>query len=121
MEVYDRVAKVVAPKKIKLGVAEAELAVQMKKLNEKRAELKEVLGACGRIVVGSHCEMSSPPPPDKLQILNDQFEAMQTKKTNLEVNIDLCTKKLDRAEKLIGGLGGEKDRWSQAAKELGDK
>ena len=121
MEVYERVAKVVAPKKIKLGVAEAELAVQMKKLNEKRAELQEVLGACGRVVVGSHCEISSPPPPDKLQVLNDQFEAMQTKKTNLEVNIDLCTKKLDRAEKLIGGLGGEKDRWSQAAKELGDK
>lgn len=60
-------------------------------------------------------------PPDKLQALNDQFEAMQTKKENLEANIDLCTKKLDRAEKLIGGLGGEKDRWSQAAKELGER
>ena len=46
MDVYDRVAKVVAPKKIKLAEAEAELAVQMKKLNEKRAELKEVLGIC---------------------------------------------------------------------------
>ena len=46
---------------------------------------------------------------------------MQTKKENLEANIDLCTKKLDRAEKLIGGLGGEKDRWSQAAKELGER
>jgi len=42
MEVYERVAKVVAPKKIKLAGAEAELAVQMKKLNAKRAELKEV-------------------------------------------------------------------------------
>lgn len=59
--------------------------------------------------------------PDKLQVLNDQFQAMQTKKENLEANIDLCTKKLDRAEKLIGGLGGEKDRWSQAAKELGER
>ena len=44
MEVYDRVAKVVAPKKIALAEAEAELAVQMTKLNEKRAELKAVLG-----------------------------------------------------------------------------
>ena len=44
MDVYDRVARIVAPKKIKLAEAEAELAVQMKKLNEKRAELKEVLG-----------------------------------------------------------------------------
>jgi len=29
--------------------------------------------------------------------------------------VDLCEKKLDRAEKLIGGLGGEKDRWNSAA------
>jgi dynein heavy chain len=30
--------------------------------------------------------------------------------------VDLCAKKLDRAKKLIGGLGGEKDRWTEAAK-----
>ena len=47
MEVYERVAKVVAPKKIKLAEAEAELAVQMKMLNAKRAELKEVGVVCG--------------------------------------------------------------------------
>lgn len=46
---------------------------------------------------------------------------MQKKKENLESNIDLCTKKLDRAEKLIGGLGGEKDRWGQAAQDLGER
>ncbi len=56
---------------------------------------------------------------DKLQKLNDEFSAMTEKKAALEANIDLCTKKLGRAEKLIGGLGGEKDRWSLAAKELG--
>lgn len=44
MEVYDRVAKVVAPKKAKLAEAEGELATQMAKLNEKRAELKVILG-----------------------------------------------------------------------------
>lgn len=42
MEVYDRVAKVVAPKKAKLAIAQQELAVQMDKLNTKRAELKSV-------------------------------------------------------------------------------
>lgn len=48
MEVYDRVAKVVAPKKIKLAEAEAELSTQMANLNEKRAELKTILGRkCG--------------------------------------------------------------------------
>lgn len=42
MEVYDRVIKIVAPKKAKLAEAEAELAVQMDTLNEKRAQLQEV-------------------------------------------------------------------------------
>jgi len=36
----------------------------------------------------------------------------------LEEQVDLCEKKLDRAEKLIGGLGGEKDRWNGAAHDL---
>ena len=43
---------------------------------------------------------------------------MQQKKKDLEDNIDLCSKKLDRAEKLIGGLGGEKDRWTENASVL---
>ena len=34
--------------------------------------------------------------------------------------VDLCAKKLERAEKLIGGLGGEKQRWSAAAIHLQD-
>ncbi|XP_031567893.1 dynein heavy chain 3, axonemal-like [Actinia tenebrosa] len=101
MEVYDRVAKVVGPKKEKLAAAEAELAIQMEKLNLKRAQLKEVM--------------------DKLQALNDEFERMTNKKKELEHNIDLCEKKLDRAEKLIGGLGGEKERWTETAKMLEDK
>ena len=42
MDIYDKVAKVVAPKKIKLAEAESDLAVQMDKLNEKRSQLKEV-------------------------------------------------------------------------------
>ena len=45
MEVYDRIAKVVAPKKIALAAAESELAVQMEKLNEKRGEL-QVVSTC---------------------------------------------------------------------------
>lgn len=101
MEVYERVAKVVAPKKEKLKEAEEELAVQMQKLAVKRAELKEV--------------------EDRLQALNDTFEGMIQKKKDLEANIELCSQKLIRAEKLIGGLGGEKDRWTEAARLLGVK
>lgn len=42
MEVYDRVIKIVAPKKARLAEAEAELAAQMDTLNAKRAQLQEV-------------------------------------------------------------------------------
>lgn len=42
MDVYDKVARVVAPKKASLAEAEADLKVQMDKLAEKRAQLKEV-------------------------------------------------------------------------------
>ncbi|KAF4087720.1 hypothetical protein AMELA_G00073630 [Ameiurus melas] len=101
MEVYERVAKVVAPKKERLCKAEEELAVQMKTLAVKRGELKAV--------------------QDRLCSLNDTFAAMMQKKKDLEDNIELCSQKLIRAEKLIGGLGGEKDRWTEAARLLGIK
>ena len=42
MDQYDKVAKIVAPKKVKLLAAETELANQMSKLDGKRAQLKEV-------------------------------------------------------------------------------
>ena len=42
IEVYDRVIKSVSPKKAKLAEAEQELARQMDKLNEKRAQLQQV-------------------------------------------------------------------------------
>ena len=44
---------------------------------------------------------------------------MTKKKEDLEANIILCEKKLDRAEKLIWGLGGEKTRWTETAADLG--
>ncbi|KAJ3049383.1 Dynein heavy chain 7, axonemal [Rhizophlyctis rosea] len=98
LDKYEVVAKVVGPKKEALAKAEGELAVEMEKLNAKRAELKEV--------------------EDKMTALEDNFKAMTAKKADLEAQVDLCGKKLDRAEKLIGGLGGEKDRWSEAARTL---
>ncbi|XP_062872057.1 dynein axonemal heavy chain 12 [Trichomycterus rosablanca] len=100
MEVYDRVAKVVAPKKANLVVAQQSLADTMALLNQKRAELKEV--------------------EDRLASLKKTFEEKTEEKAQLEFQVDLCARKLERAEKLIGGLGGEKTRWSKAADELQD-
>ena len=95
MESYDRVAKIVAPKREKLAAAEAEYAELMAGLEEKRAKLQEV--------------------EDNLQALNDKLNEMQDKKAKLEHDVDQCEKKLVRAEKLIGGLGGEKERWKEVA------
>ena len=55
------------------------------------------------------------PPPcvqveDRLASLQQQFQEMTEKKELLEQQVDTCAKKLERAEKLIGGLGGERDR-----------
>jgi len=46
------------------------------------------------------------------------IKIMMMVQMTLEEQVDLCEKKLDRAEKLIGGLGGEKDRWNSAADSL---
>ena len=95
MEAYDSTVKVVEPKKKKLAQAQEEYEGLMVGLNEARGKLKEV--------------------EDKVQALNDKLEAMQNKKAQLEFDYDMCGKKLIRAEKLIGGLGGEKERWKQVA------
>ena len=100
MESYDRVAKVVAPKKLKLAGAEAELATAMAALKVKQDELKAVM--------------------DALAELQASFDAMVAKKDSLEKEVGMCTVKLQRAEQLIGGLGGEKVRWNQAAKDLSE-
>jgi peptidoglycan hydrolase CwlO-like protein len=64
MEIYDRVAKVVAPKKAALAVAEGEYAEAMKGLNAKQAELQVVL--------------------DKLEAMQNQLKALAAKKESLE-------------------------------------
>lgn len=76
MDIYDRVARIVAPKQQALTVAESELADQMEKLNSKRTELQVIL--------------------DKLRGLNDFFAEKSRQKKNLEDDIDNCEKKLDR-------------------------
>ncbi|KAM9343831.1 dynein axonemal heavy chain 12-like [Pholidichthys leucotaenia] len=98
MEVYDKVAKVVAPKRANLAKAQESLATTMALLDQKRAELKEV--------------------EDRLETLKKTFKEKTEEKAQLEFQVDLCAKKKDRAENLIAGLGGEKTRWSKAADDL---
>lgn len=83
-----------APKKANLAEAQASLAETMALLDQKRAELKEV--------------------EDRLAALQKTFEEKTEEKAQLEFQVDLCARKLERAEKLIGGLGGEKTRWERS-------
>ncbi|KAJ8952271.1 hypothetical protein NQ318_007438 [Aromia moschata] len=97
---YDKVAKVVAPKKAALAVAEGQYQTAMASLEVKRAMLREAR--------------------EKVAKLEAALEAEQTKFQGLMDEVKLCQLKLQRAEELIGGLGGEKDRWTAIAKQLGE-
>lgn len=67
MEIYDRVVKVVAPKKANLAVAEADLAKTMDQLNKKRSELKAL--------------------EDRLANLKHKFAVMTEEKEKLEFQV----------------------------------
>lgn len=84
------IEQVVAPKKDRLREAQHSLAETLTVLNQKREELAAV--------------------ENRLAALERTFTEKTEEKARLEFQVDLCAKKLERAEKLIGGLGGEKSR-----------
>merc|ERR1711871_979064 len=98
MIIYDRVAKVVAPKKAALTQAMNDLATANAALKGKQDELQALM--------------------DKLAGLQEQLDAAMAKKDDLANQVDQCAKRLDRAASLIDGLGGEKVRWNQLSNEL---
>ena len=81
-----------APKKAQLKQSEDELKVVLGQLGEKKDALKAV--------------------QDELGELEDNLQGAEEKKAQLEKDVELCKQKLIRAKQLIGGLGGEKDRWT---------
>ena len=95
---FDEVTKAIAPLEEAQAKAEADASALNATLAEKRAILKDV--------------------EDKLQGLNDKLKEKVDLKAELEYDMDQCEKKLVRAEKLIGGLGGEKERWKDIAAAL---
>lgn len=101
MAKYDKVAKVVAPKKLALALAIEAYEAAMRALELKRAMLQAVR--------------------DRLAMLEENLKREMERANALKNEADLCTAKLQRAEELIGGLGGEKARWSLTAKALGER
>ena len=98
MDTYDRVAKVVAPKKEALDLAQQSLAVTMAALNKKKASLQQT--------------------QDNLAALQTKLAQSKRKKEELAAQVDLCGKKLVRAQQLISDLGGEKLKWTGFTQEL---
>ncbi|XP_051173104.1 dynein axonemal heavy chain 7-like isoform X2 [Leptopilina boulardi] len=98
---YDKVAKVVAPKKKALAEAEAVYNDAIEKLNIKRKQLQLIQEKLGAL-------------EEKLLAKKADYQAMTDKVSD-------CELKLKRAEELIGGLGGEYIRWSDSAKALGER
>eukprot|EP00442_Polarella_glacialis_P024664 CAMPEP_0115137118 /NCGR_PEP_ID=MMETSP0227-20121206/56805_1 /TAXON_ID=89957 /ORGANISM="Polarella glacialis, Strain CCMP 1383" /LENGTH=5027 /DNA_ID=CAMNT_0002544335 /DNA_START=143 /DNA_END=15226 /DNA_ORIENTATION=+ len=99
MVVYDKVAKEVGPKKLKLAKAESEVAEAEATVAAKQAELKEVMDMVGD--------------------LEAQLHEANEKAKELQKNQKDCAAKLQRAEKLIDGLGGEQASWNLKSKRLG--
>jgi len=67
MEIYDRVAKIVAPKKERMQLAEGELQKTLDHLSKKRSELKAI--------------------EERLMSLKQQFQDMTEKKEKLELQV----------------------------------
>jgi len=95
---YDRVAKTIVPKRKRLEEAEAKLAKVMAELASKQAALKKI--------------------QDRVAELKAKYEASLKKRDDLEDQKNATTLRLERAEKLTGGLGDEAVRWSAAADQL---
>lgn len=98
MVTYDMVAKTIAPKKASLEKAQAELAEVMAKVDAKKAELQGVL--------------------DKVAGLQKKLADTIANKADLEGQAQTMLDQMGRAEKLLGGLGGEKVRWRESADRL---
>ncbi|CAK9814603.1 Dynein axonemal heavy chain 7 [Anthophora plagiata] len=98
---YDKVAKIVAPKKHALALAEADYDNAMTQLNLKRSQLQEV--------------------QDRLAKLEELLNQRKIEYKAMTDEVNECEAKLRRAKELIGGLGGEYTRWSETAKALGER
>ncbi|KAF5300238.1 hypothetical protein FQR65_LT09192 [Abscondita terminalis] len=98
MDLYEKVIKVVGPKRAKLEQAEKKYSATMYILMTKKEQVDKL--------------------NEKLAQLNEMLEEATIKKQDLQDRVTLCGEKLVRANQLIGGLGGEKNRWTTAANTL---
>eukprot|EP01041_Mallomonas_annulata_P000971 gene971-1882_t len=95
---YHQVTLVVEPKKKLLAEAQISLDETMKTLNQ----AQRVLGAA----------------EEKIAALEASFKEANNKKEQLVYDVEQCRSRLDRAVKLMSGLGGERTRWTESCANL---
>ena len=93
MMLYYDVSKVVGPKRIALAHAEEAAAATQAELEEKKQALAALIA--------------------KLEQLTLQYASVVKEKEQLEKDYNDCLRRMDHANRLIGGLGGERTRWAQ--------
>jgi len=98
MDKYSRVSKTVEPKRQRLKAAEKKRAEMTRILSAKQAELAEQQA--------------------RVQALQDKLTATMNKRDELQSQSDETVARLQRAEELISGLGGEKVRWQAELQQL---
>jgi dynein heavy chain len=100
MHKYHNVAKAVEPKKKLLLEAQTSLDATRAALKVAQDKLRAV--------------------EDRIATLEANFNKANDKKEQLVNDVEACRGRLERAEKLIGGLGGERVRWTESCKTLGE-
>ena len=58
---------------------------------------------------------------DKLAQMMTKLKELSDTKAALEAKYEDCNNKLERAEKLMSGLGGERTRWGEISTSLGPR
>ncbi|XP_065334185.1 dynein axonemal heavy chain 3 [Cloeon dipterum] len=90
---YNEVYKVVGPLKKQFEEVQADANAKRKLLEEKQETVRLL--------------------EEKLQVLEQQYQEQADILAKLEADKELCATKLQRAEALISGVGGERVRWAE--------
>lgn len=101
MPQYHEVAKFVAPKQMRLMEAQEQLDKAMGELRAAEEELAE--------------------KQRELDLMQANFDRAMAEKQRLEDDAELTKRRLSSAEALIGGLEGERVRWTNQSKEFDDR
>ncbi len=98
MSIYGAVYKTVAPKREKLKQAMMSLEKKQSALRKAQASLQEV--------------------KEKVQALQDKYDTSISTKERLAQESSTLEMKLERADQLVNGLSGERERWEGSVADL---